>query len=168
VAESLRHLGKGTRSEEETTARTELLTALDPILKGARRAFPHSGAQRTAFGIGQNLANADTTELLRVATYARDQLTGTPPKILLKGLLPAEITALATLVSKYDQANWARGQAQQAASQLLDQLRALTEHDISRLRRALQHAADMVWPHRLETHAAQRKAFGLQPDRPLA
>jgi len=159
--------GKGTRSEEETTARAELLTALDPILKGVRRTFAHSDAQRASFGIGQNLSNADTTELLRVATYTSDQLTGTPPKTVLKGILPAEITAIATLVNKYDQANWAQGQAQHAASQLLDQLRALIDNEINPLRRDLQHAADMAWPHRLETNAAQRKAFGLQPDQAL-
>ncbi len=160
--------GKGTRTEEETKARSELLTALDPILKGARRTFANSDAQRAQFGIGKNLANADTTELLRVATYTKEQLTGTPPKIVLKGVIAAEITAIATLVTKYAQANWAQGQAQQTASQLLDQLRALIDTELNPLRRDLQHAADMAWPHRVETNAAQRKAFGLQADRPLA
>ena len=160
--------GKGTRTEEETQARTDLLTDLDPILKGVRRTFPDSDAQRAAFGIGQNLSNADTGELVRVAKYARDQLTGTPAKIVLKGVIAAEVAAIATLADKYEQADWAQSQAQQKASDLLLKLRALVETGINTLRRDLQHAADMAYPHRLETNAAQRKAFGLQPDRPLA
>lgn len=160
--------GKGTRTEEETQARIALLTALDPILKGARRTFANSDSQRSAFGIGQNLSNADTTELLRVATYARDQLTGSPPAIVLKGVIAAEITVIATLVSQYDQANWAQGQAKQAASALLQELRSLIETKVNALRREVQFTADMAYPHRIETNSAQRKAFGLQPDRPLA
>ena len=49
---------KKTRTCEEETARTELLTALDPILTGAKRAFPGDGdPNRALFGVGQNLAN---------------------------------------------------------------------------------------------------------------
>ena len=159
--------GKGTGTEEETKARAELLTALDPILKGVRRTFANSDAERSAFGIGQNLSNADTAELLRFAKYARDQLSGTPPKAVLKGVLATEIAAIATLADKYEAAGWAQGQAQQKASDLLLKLRALVENEMNPLRRDLQHAADMAYPHRIETNAAQRKAFGLQPDRPF-
>jgi len=159
---------KGTRGEEETKARLEVLTALDPILKGARRTLVDSDAQRAAFGIGANLSNADSGELIRVAKYARDQLTGTPPAIVLKGVIAAEITAIATLATKYGSADWAQSQAQQKATDLLLKLRALIEQKLNPHRRDLQHAADMAYPHRLETNAAQRKAFGLQPDRPLA
>ena len=160
--------GKGTRTQEESDAREKLLTALDPILKGARRTFAGDDAQRAAFGIGQNLSNAVTGELIRVAKYARDQLTGTPPKIVLKGVIQAEITAIATQADAYDQANWAQSQAQQTASALLQDLRTLVETSINPLRRELQLTADMAYPHRVETNAAQRKAFGLQADRPLA
>jgi len=160
--------GKGTRTQEEEAARAALLTALDPILKGARRTFPNDDAQRAAFGIGQNLSNAITGELIRYAKYARDQLTGTPPKIVLKGVIATEITAIATQADAYDQANWAQAQAQQTASALLQDLRTLVETSINPLRRELQLTADMAYPHRVETNAAQRKAFGLQPDRPLA
>lgn len=52
-------------------------------------------------GIGQNLSNAVTGEFIRVAKYALDQLTGTPPKNVLKGVIQAEITAIVT------QADWA-------------------------------------------------------------
>lgn len=160
--------GKGSRTQEESQARQALLTALDPILKGARRTFANDAAQRAAFGIGQNLRNAATLELIRVAKYARDQLTGAPPQIILKGVIPAETAAIATLAGAYDQADWAQGQAQQNASALLQQLRTLVENHINPLRRELQLAADMAYPHHIETHAAQRKAFGLQADRPLA
>ena len=160
--------GKGSRTQEENEAREKLLTALDPILKGACRTFAGDVAQRAAFGIGQNLSNADTAELIRVAKYARDQLTGTPSKIVLKGVIAAEITAIATQADAYDHANWAQAQAQQTASALLQDLRSLVEQEINPLRRDLQHAADMAYSHRIETNAAQRKAFGLQPDRPLA
>jgi hypothetical protein len=78
------------------------------------------------------------------------------------------VPSITTRVSKYGEANWAQGQAQQAATQLLDQLRALIDNDLNSLGRDLQHAADVAWPHRVETNAAQRKAFGLQPDRPMA
>lgn len=160
--------GKGTRTQEEEAARTALLTSLDPILKGARRTFAGDDAQRAAFGIGQNLSNAVTGELIRYAKYARDQLTGTPPKIVLKGVIAAEIIAIATLTDAYDQAHWAQSQAQQTASALLQDLRTLVEQKINPARREVQLTADMAYPHRVETNAAQRKAFGLQADRPLA
>ncbi|MFN0079697.1 MAG: hypothetical protein ACKVY0_24805 [Prosthecobacter sp.] len=160
--------GKGTRTQEESEAREKLLTALDPILKGARRTFASDDAQRAAFGIGHNLSNAITGEVLRHAEYARDQLTGTPPKIVLKGVIATEITAIATLADKYKNADWAQAQAQQTASALLQDLRTLVETKINPARRELQLTADMAYPHRVETNAAQRKAFGLQVDRPLA
>lgn len=159
--------GKGTRSQEEKEAHGKILIALDPILKGARRTFAHDAAQRAAFGINKNLSNADIDELIRYAKYARDQLTGTPPKIVLKGALATEITAIATLASAYEKTDWATSQAQGKASAILQDLRTLIETEINPLRRDLQHAADMAYPHRVETNAAQRKAFGLQPDRPL-
>jgi len=50
---------------------------------------------------------------------------------------------------------------------VLDQFRVLVDNELNPPRRDLQHAAEMAWPHRVETNAAQRNAFGLQADRPL-
>ncbi|MFN0079997.1 MAG: hypothetical protein ACKVY0_26320 [Prosthecobacter sp.] len=157
--------GKGSQSDEETAAKKELQHALDPILKGARFTFPDDEAQRTAFGKG--IANASGADLHRYATYASQQLTGTPPKIKLRGVIAAEIQAVADLAAKYKDADWAHTQAKGDASELLAKLRALVEGDLQTERRNLQHAADLAWTHRDPVNAVQRKAFGLQPDRPL-
>ena len=157
--------GKGSQSEEETAAKKELQHALDPILKGARFTFPDDDAQRTAFG--KNIANASGADLLRYATYASQQLTGTPPKIKLRGVIADEIRAVADLAAKYKDADWTHTQAVGDASELLAKLRALVEGDLQKERRNLQHAADLAWTHRDPVNAAQRKAFGLQADRPL-
>ena len=163
--------GKRIRSAGEDEARTALIVALDPILKGARRTYPDGSAERSAYGIGESLANSSTSDLLALAVYAVGQLApganNTPPKDTLKGVLPAEIATLGQLVAEYKDADWAHGDAQQTASRLLAQLRSEVEDKLNPLRRDCQGAADQAYTHRDPTNAAQRRAFGLQPDRPL-
>jgi hypothetical protein len=163
--------GKSTRGDEEEIARQALLIALDPILKGARRTYPDRSAERKAYGIGGKIPNTSAGDLLTLAAYASSQLApsenNTPPKDVLKGVLPAEIAAVGSLVAKYRQADWAQGDAQRAASQLLVRLRQEIETTLNPIRRDCQGAADQAYTHRNPLHAAQRKAFGLQPDRPL-
>jgi hypothetical protein len=163
--------GSRTRTDDEEAARAELLIALDPIIKGARRKYPDGSAERRAYGIGTRLSTTSTQTLLATAIYAYGQLgTGennAPPKVVLKGVLPAEIAALHTLAEKYKTADWAQADAQKAATELLSKLRQEIETVLNPLRRDLQGAADQAYTHRDPTNAAQRKAFGLQADRSL-
>jgi hypothetical protein len=55
-----------------------------------------------------------------------------------------------------------------ARARTLSILRTLLDNELNPLRRDLQQAADMAWPHRVEANPAQRKAYGFQADRPLA
>ena len=163
--------GKITRTFEESTARRELLTALDPILKGARRTYADGSAERAAYGIGEALASRSTYDLLGFANYASAQLApgaaGTPPKDVLKGVLPAETTALGTLYGQYKDADFAQADAQKDAATLLAELHEEVAKTLNPLRRDLQGAADQAFSHRDSRLGAQRKAFGLPPDRPL-
>ncbi|MBK8090551.1 MAG: hypothetical protein IPK32_00750 [Verrucomicrobiaceae bacterium] len=136
------------------------------MLKGTRRTFAGDDAQLAAFGIGQNLSNAVTCELIRVAKCARDQLTGTPPKIVLKGVIAAEITAIATLADAYDQANWAQSQAQQTASTLLQDLRPSSNKTSTPP--AANSTSPPTWPPPASQNERRPpKPFGLQPGRLL-
>lgn len=163
--------GTGTRSTDEVNARKALIHALDPILKGARRTYPDGSAERKAYGIGQKLSSDSTQDLLGFATYAASQLApgpgNTPPKDVLKGVLPAEITAISQLAADYKNADWAHGDAQTAATELLAQLQKEVSDVLNPLRRDLQGAADQAYTHRDPVNAAQRQAFGLQPDKPM-
>lgn len=163
--------GKGARTKEEEAARRQLLEALDPILKGARRTFAEDSPDRAAYGIGETLANRSTVDLLRIAKYAFNQLisdTGyAPPKARLKGVQTNEIVIVGALHGRYRQADWAQEDHEQNAEQILAELRHEVEDVLNPKRRDLQGAADQAWTHRNKLNAAQRKAFGLQPDRPL-
>ncbi len=159
--------GKITRTDEEEADRAELLAALAPILKGARRSYPNGSAERAAYGIGEKLANRSTRDLLGFAAYGFAQLGGAAPKDTLKGVLPAEIAALDTLHQKYRNADFAQADAQKDSATLLAELRAEVEQTLNPLRRDLQGAADQAFTHRDKLNAEQRKAFGLMPDRPL-
>lgn len=163
--------GKGARTKDEEAARRQLLEALDPILKGARRTFPEDSPERAAYGIGEALSTRSTVDLLRIAGYAFHQLisdTGyAPPKAVLKGVLTNEIVIVGALHGRYRQADWAQEDMEQSAAQILAELRHEVEDVLNPKRRDLQGAADQAWTHRNPVNAAQRKAFGLQPDRPL-
>ena len=163
--------GTGARTSEENAARKELLIALDPIIKGARRTCPVGSPERTAYGIGKTLSARSTRDLLGYAKYATSQLApgenNAPPKAVLKGVLPAEIAAIGALAKKYKDADWAQGDARKTAAELLVQLRTEVETVLNPARRDLQGAADQAYTHRNPLQAAQRKAFGLQPNRPL-
>jgi len=163
--------GKDSATDEEEDAHEELLHALDPILKGAKRTYPDGSAERAAYGIGQSLPNKSAADLLTYAKYASDQLSpgagGTAPKDKLKGVTAAEIAAIATLVQNYKDADWAQADAQKSASELLALLKKEIAETLQPLTRDLQGAADQAFTHRNPANAAQRKAFGLQADRPL-
>ncbi|MEO7931579.1 MAG: hypothetical protein ABIT76_00325 [Chthoniobacterales bacterium] len=163
--------GKLTRTAEEETARTAIVHALDPILKGARRTHASGSAERKAYGIGEAISSHSTQELLDLAAYAFGQLSAGPggaaPKDKLKGVLPAEITALDTLRITYQGANWAQGDAETQAVALLALLKKEILEVLNPLRRDLQGTADQAYTHRDPLNAAQRTAFGLQADRPL-
>ena len=163
--------GKGSRTKDEEAARKNLLEALDPILKGARRTFPEDSPERAAYGIGEALSTRSTDDLLGVAKYAFKQLmsqTGyAPPKAVLKGVIFNEIVIVGSLHRRYREADWAQGDQQKSAEQLLAALRHEVETVLNSRRRDLQGAADQAWTHRDPVNAAQRKAFGLQSDRPL-
>ena len=163
--------GSRTRSEEEEQARTALLAALDPVIKGARRKYRDGSAERRAYGIGARLSSASIRTLFDTAVYAHSQLApgegGAAPKDKLKGVLPTEIAAVSALAVKYKDADWAQADAQRSASETLSLLRQEIETVLNPLRRDLQGAADQAFTHRDPTNAAQRKAFGLQPNRSL-
>ena len=163
--------GKLTRTDEEDAAREEILHALDPILKGARRSHADLSAERKAYGIGEGVSSHSTQDLLDLAVYAFGQLApgvgNTPAKDKLKGVLPEEIAALDTLRIKYENANWAQGDAETKAVALLAKLKKEIQETLNLLRRDLQGTADQAYTHRDPINAAQRKAFGLQADRPL-
>ena len=160
---------KKVRTTEEAAARTELLTALDPILAGAKRTFPDGHADRALFGVGQNLANETTARLYRLALDSSINLTAqgnTPAQYKLKGLLPAEITELSRLGNKYKDADFAQASALLNAAEHLDALNTHMTKILNPLRRELQLAADQQWPYRQKTNRAKRIAFGLPSDRP--
>ena len=163
--------GKETRTDEEDDARAEILHALDPMLKGARRSHPDGSAERKAYGIGTAISSHSTSDLLALVLYVSDQLQAVPsgaaPEDKLKGVLPAEIAALALLHKKYKNADWAQGDAETQAAQLLAKLKTEISTILNPHRRDLQGAADQAYTHRDPVNAAQRKAFGLQADRPL-
>ncbi len=160
--------GKRTRTKEEEAARRELLTALDPVLKGARRTYADGSAERKAYGIGADLPNQSAADLLTHAKYADSQLSpgdnGAAPKDKLKGVTAAEI---AGLVQAYQNADWAQADAQKSAAQLLALLKKEITETLAPLTRDLQGAADQAYTHRDPANAAQRKAFGLQAEKPL-
>jgi hypothetical protein len=163
--------GSRTRTDEEEEARRALLTALDPIIKGARRKYRDGSAERRAYGIGARLSSASAETLLRTALYAHAQLApgegGAAPKDKLKGVLASEIAEVSRLAGKYKDADWAQADAQTKASEVLARLRQEIETVLNPLRRDCQGAADQAFTHRDPTNAAQRQVFGLQPDRAL-
>lgn len=158
--------GKGSSTLDEAAARTKLERALTPIQIGARRTFSGDPAQKKAFGIGSGLTTQSLDDLIALAVYADSQLSskeGQPVKVKLKG-----VNAIATLAAEYGQADTMQSDAQQKAAELLVLLNDLVTTKLNPLRRDLQQAADMAWPHYVETNAVKRAAFGLQADRPLA
>ena len=163
--------GKKTRTKDEQKARALLLVALDPVIKGSRRKYADGSAERRAYGIGARLSSAGTPTLYDAAVYGFGQLQpgagGTAAKDTLKGVLPSEIATLGTLATDYKNADWLQGDAQREAAKTLAKLRLEIESTLSPLRRDLQGAADQAYTHRNPVNAAQRKAFGLQPDRSL-
>jgi hypothetical protein len=159
--------GTGVGSEAEKTAHTNLLLALDPILKGVRRTHPPRSAERAAYGIGKGVSGASTQDLLRHATFAAGQLAGATPADVLRGVLASEVTHLADLAALYKDADWAHGKAQQDATELLAQLRQHVREVLNKARRDLQGAGDQAFTHREKTNAAQRGAFGLEATAPL-
>ena len=163
--------GKGSSTLDEAAARTKLERALTPIQIGARRTFTSDPAQKKAFGIGSGLTTQSLDDLIALSVYADSQLSskeGQPAKVKLKGVSAAEISAIATLAAEYGQADTQQSDAQQKAAELLVRLNDLVTTKLNPLRRDLQQAADMAWPHYVETNAVKRAAFGLQADRPLA
>lgn len=162
---------KGSSTLDEAAARTALVQALTPIQIGAKRTFADDAAQKKAFGIGTGLTTLSVDDLIALAVYADSQIStknGQPAKVKLKGVTAHEITAIATLATQYGQADTQQSDAQQKAAALLLQLNDLVTNKLNPHRRDLQHAADMAWPHFIETNAVKRDAFGLQADRPLA
>lgn len=162
---------KGSSSADEAEARTKLEQALTPIQIGAKRTFTDDPAQKKAFGIGSGLTTQSIDDLIALAVYADSQLSskeGKPAKVKLKGVSAAEISAIAILAAKYGQADSQQSDAQKKAAELLLKLNDLVTNRLNPLRRDLQQAADMAWPHFIETNAVKRAAFGLQADRPLA
>ena len=162
---------KGTSTQDEAAARTALEQALTPIQIGAKRTFADDPAQKKAFGIGNGLTTPSLDALIALAVYADSQLSskeGKPAKMKLKGVSAAEISAIATLAAQYGDAASQQSDAQKKAAELLLKLTDLVTTKLNPLRRDLQQAADMAWPHYVETNAVKRAAFGLQADRPLA
>ena len=161
---------KKTRTREEETARTELLTALDPILAGAKRTYPGDGdPNRALFGVGQNLVNESTSRLYRLTGETHQRLTATgnkPPEFTLKGVTPAEIAALAALTKKYKDADFAQATALLNAADVLDQLNTHVTDIMNPLRRDLQLTADQQWSYRNKDNRAKRLAFAIPADRP--
>ena len=161
---------KKTRTREEEAARLALLTALDPILIGARRTFPEPGdPNRALFGIGQNLSTVSTTLLYRLAVDTYTRLTPQPSaaaEFTLLGVKPAEITVLQNLGNLYREADFAQTTAQLDAGDILDQLTAHLRTTINPLRRELQLAADQEWSWRIKQNRTKRLAFGIPADRP--
>ncbi|MEO6786378.1 MAG: hypothetical protein ABI318_09620, partial [Chthoniobacteraceae bacterium] len=162
---------KKTRTREDEAARAELLAALDPILAGAKRTFPEGTGERDLFGVGANLVNVTTARLYRLAVDSGKNLgpgeNGAPPKYAIKGVLPAEITRLGTLGSKYRDADFAQTDAIITAAELLDQLTAHMNGVLNPSRRELQFAAEQAWPYRDPLNRSKRFAFGLPPNRPM-
>ncbi len=158
-------------TDDEAKARLALLIGLDPIVKGARRKYPSGAPERAAYGVGANLSSASTADLYTAAVYSAAQLSpgtgNTPPKDILPGVRATEITVIAQLAETYKTANFAQSDAQKDSAKLLSQLHQEVDITLNPLRRDLQGAADQAFTHRDPTNAAQRKAFGLQPDRSL-
>jgi len=163
--------GRATRTQEEQTARDQLIAALDPILTGVRRTYPDGHPERAAYGIGPGLGNTSTFDLLSYAKYAFAQLiseTGyQPPKAVLKGVKIMDIVTLGALHDRYRGADWAQRDAGLDSEQLTATLRAEVRDVLNPARRDLQGAADQAWTHRDPLNAPLRKAFALQPDRPF-
>ena len=155
----------GKYSDDETAARAALLAALAPVQKAARRTFPEGDPRRADFGVGADASNSDTNDLIRLVTYAADQLKDPAPKAKLTGLTPAEITALSTLTAQYRTADFAAADAQLDASTLLAHLNHHIDTQLNPRRRDLQIAADMAWPHTNPLNAPLRTAFGIPADK---
>lgn len=159
----------------ESDARKELLSALDPVLAGAKRAFPDGSAERALFGVGGATGSATTAQLYRLALDTHKNLTpgqtdtGTPAPAAytLKGVLPEEITRLGELGQNYKDADFAQSNALLDAAQLLDLLNQHVNETLNPLRRELQLAAEQAWPYREPTNRAKRMAFGLPTNRPM-
>lgn len=167
--------GKKSRTQSETSARIELIAALDPILTGAKRTFPDGAGERALFGVGENIVNLTTYDLWRLARDTHKNLTpgqtdtGTPAPAAytLKGVQPAEITRLGELAQKYKDADFAQADAGLTAAQLLDKLNKHMDETLNPLRRELQLTAEQAWPYRESTNRSKRMAFGLPPNRPM-
>ena len=90
-----------------------------------------------------------------------------PPAAVLKGVTPTEIAAVDALHARYRRADWAQRDQKKTAEQLLAETEPRSPADPQPPAGATwQGAADQAWTHRDPRHAAQRKAIGLQPDKP--
>ena len=161
--------GKKTRTKEETAAREELLAALEPILIGAKRTYADGAGERELFGVGKDLINATTAQIYQLALEAHKNLSPegvAPAKYKLAGVLPAEITALGQLGTKYQDADFAQLTALLDAASILDTLTQHVSENIAPLRRELQLAADQAWTYRKPENRVKRLAFGIPGGRP--
>ena len=158
-----KRLTKKTRTAAEFVAKTELETALNPIIIAARDKYPKGSAERAAYGLGGDLEATKT--LLDLAAFAFAQLSGTAPKDTLPGLTAAEIDRLGTLHKKYKDADWAQTKAQRTAEEALELLKTQVEDVLIPLRRKCQNKAELAYPHTDKKNRTTRKSFHLPPDK---
>jgi hypothetical protein len=149
-----------TQTEEDSKA--ALLGHLKQVQSRAKRTYPKtSDPQREKYFIGQridsNRALLERSTRAILATLATDRL---------KAHKPAHTAALSSALDDYvkSQAAQSGGQpdATTAHANLATQVKVVAD-----LRREIQYAADNLWPAADKKNAAQRRAFGLSPDKAL-
>jgi hypothetical protein len=164
---------KETMTEEEAAARTDLFAVLAPVQKAAKLVFTTRGeAQRKKFGIGIDINNQKTPDLINTLTAIYDLIKPGPsnsaPAQELDTLLPAEIEALHAAIEKYEDKDFAQQDAAALIVRLKEELDTEITTVLNKSRRDLQGRADLAFPHDRQPSPTEiRRAFHLPEDSQL-
>ncbi len=164
--------GKETMTEQEKTARDNLMAVLQPIQTAAKRKFAGETQKlREAYYIATGLSGGTLDEVLTASRSVVARLSpgdgNAPPQDMLPGITAAgRIKELADAITTYGGKDKAQAEKQTEAGKLLEAIKANVPK-LAKLRRQVQLAADQAWPWRTPGVATIRKAFLLSPDRPM-
>ena len=162
-------------TQEEEIARAALLAAIAPIRTGAKRKYrgESNRAARSAYFVNES-TKVSLERLLFIGGSLLEKLTpqpdpnGTstlPPADTLKGVTPADLTALKNACDTYLDKDIAQTTTTNEASKLRQQVEELYDQ-LQDQRLDLQLAADQAFPHTNPAHAAVRRTFHIPESRP--
>jgi hypothetical protein len=151
---------KKATTQQEEKLKTALVAQIKKVQARAKRKYlKPADPMREKYFIGERLDS--NRPLLVRSTHALLQTLATDA---LPGHKPADTAALAAALDAYANIQTAQTGGQAGTTQAHAQLEAQVKI-VADLRRALQYAADILWPAADKANAGSRQAFALPPNK---